>query len=495
MSIIRIDALDHTNIRVMSDYSVEQEMSDFFSFMVPGYRFMPTFRSKMWDGKARLYNIHTKKILRGLLPFIHEFAARNEYEIEYTNADDFKKEVINVDFLDEWIDDLNLSNDKGEPIAFRDYQKESIITALVEERNLVLSPTGSGKSAIIYALIRWHIANNRKCILIVPSTSLVEQMYGDFTDYSILNGWNVEKNCQRLYSGFPKEVTTNCMISTWQSIVSQPKSWFGQFDVVIGDEAHTNKAKSLQDIFDKLTETRWRTGTTGSLDGSKIHSLTLQGMFGSIHKVISTRELMDADQLSNLKIKAVVLKYSDEFRKAMKGNTYAAEMDFICANTSRNNFIKNLTINCKGNTLVLFQYVEKHGKPLFELIKAAAGDRKVFLIYGNTPVEERENIRRIMAKEKDAIIVASYGVYQQGINIPSIANIILASPSKSKIRVIQSIGRGLRLSIGKLVCNLFDIADDLKWKSKNNHTLSHALERYKLYAEEQFDMKIIEVNL
>jgi len=494
MSLIRISALDHTNIRVFSDYSTEQELSDFFKFRAPGYQFMPSYRNKIWDGFVRLYNLQTKKIYRGLLPFIIEFANENDHEIEYENALDFEKESVDVDALDDWIDTLNLADADGNGIDFYDYQKEAIVTNIVNERNLILSPTGSGKSAIIYALIRWHLTHKRKVLLIVPSTSLVEQMYGDFTDYSQLNGFSVEKNCQRLYSGFTKEVSTNVLITTWQSIVSQPKSYFNNFDVVIGDEAHTNKSKSLQTIFDKLVNVRFRAGTTGSLDGSKIHSLILQGMFGSIHNVISTRELMDNKQLANLKIKAIMLNHSDEICKANKGASYTEEMDFLCTHIDRNNFIKNLTLSTKSNTLVLFQYVEKHGKPLFNLISQST-DRKVFLIYGKTPVEERERIRILMAKEKDAIIVASYGVYQQGINIKSIEHIILASPSKSKIRVIQSIGRGLRLNIGKFFCTLYDIADNLKWKSKKNHTLEHALERYKLYSSEDFDMKIYEVKI
>jgi superfamily II DNA or RNA helicase len=192
----------------------------------------------------------------------------------------------------------------------------------------------------------------------------------------------------------------------------------------------------------------------------------------------------------------VILKYSEEIRKAQKNMTYQDEMDFIVTNEARNKFIRNLAVKSEGNTLVLFQYVEKHGKVLYEAIKKKAHDeRKIFFVYGGTETSDREAVRHITEGEKDAIIIASFGTFSTGINIPSIENVIFASPSKSKIRNLQSIGRGLRLKEGKTSCNLYDIADDLHWKSWKNHTLNHAAERYKTYAEEQFEIKLVEVDL
>jgi superfamily II DNA or RNA helicase len=205
---------------------------------------------------------------------------------------------------------------------------------------------------------------------------------------------------------------------------------------------------------------------------------------------------MEKGSVANLKIKCLIMKYDETTRKIRNKNTYQDEMDFIVTHDKRNKFIRNLAVNCEGNTLVLFQYVEKHGKPLYEMIKNKVHDkRKVFLIYGGTDVEVRERARSLTEKESDAIIVASYGVFSTGINIPSIENVIFASPSKSKIRNLQSIGRGLRLKEGKSHCNLFDIADDLHWKSWKNHTLRHLKERVQVYSEENFSFKMLEVDL
>jgi superfamily II DNA or RNA helicase len=306
----------------------------------------------------------------------------------------------------------------------------------------------------------------------------------------------VSTHCQKLYSGFPKEFIKDVLITTWQSIYLQPRAWFKQFNVIFGDEAHQFKAKSLTGVMEKMDGIRYRIGTTGTLDNKKVHRLVLEGIFGPVHKVTTTKTLMETGRLSTLNIMCIILKYTEEIRKERKNNTYQEEMDWIVSCDKRNKFIRNLAVKSSGNTLVLFQFVEKHGKILYEMIKERVHDnRKIFFVYGGTDVSDRESIRHITEQESDAIIVASFGTFSTGINIPSIENVIFASPSKSKIRNLQSIGRGLRLKDGKTQCNLFDIADDLHWKSWKNHTLNHAAERYKTYAEEEFKTKIVEVDL
>lgn len=290
------------------------------------------------------------------------------------------------------------------------------------------------------------------------------------------------------------EDTTDVVISTWQSVWQLPKAWFQQFDVIIGDEAHTFKAKCLTTIMEKLVDVEYRIGTTGSLDGSKVHSLVLEGMFGKVYDVTSTNKLQEEGSLAKLEITSLILNYPDDVKKNIKGIDYQEEMKFLISNKKRNNFIKNLTIGCKGNTLLLFQFVEKHGAILYDLIKEKT-DRQIYFIHGSTPVIEREEIRNLLTTENDSIIIASYGCYSTGVNIPSIENIIFASPSKSRIRNLQSIGRGLRLNKGKTVCKLYDLTDNLSYKSWKNTTLKHGVERYKLYLEEKFPVKIIEVNL
>ncbi len=488
---VTIEKLDDVYIRIFSDPSIEQELADFFTYEYPGARFTPQYRARLWDGKVRLYDQVRKTLYIGLIQYVEQFCERNDYLLTWKT--DFQP---NNNITHEQIEKYVLDLDLPSKIETRDYQIDAIQKAINDERTLLLSPTGSGKSFIIYSVMRWHVQQGRKCVLIVPTTSLVEQMYSDFEDYSSVNTWSVKNHCQKLYAGFPKEFTKDVLITTWQSIYLQPRAWFKQFQVIFGDEAHQFKAKSLTTVMEKMDSIRYRIGTTGTLDNKKVHRLVLEGIFGPVHKVTTTKTLMDSGRLSNLNIMCIILKYTEEIRKERKNNTYQEEIDWIVSCEKRNKFIRNLAVKSSGNTLVLFQFVEKHGKILYDMIKEKAHDtRKIFFVYGGTETSDRESIRHITEGEEDAIIIASFGTFSTGINIPSIQNVIFASPSKSKIRNLQSIGRGLRLKDGKTHCNLFDIADDLHWKSWKNHTLNHAAERYKIYAEEEFKTKIVEVDL
>jgi superfamily II DNA or RNA helicase len=492
---LTVEKLDEVHVRIFSDDpSVEQELSDFFTFEYPGARFTPQYRARLWDGKVRMYDQLRKTLYVGLMNYVIDFCERNEYDLLMPN-DLMTRSGVTSNEVFEFAKWLN-PHGHGKPIEIRDYQIEAVTEALDRNRILLLSPTASGKSFIIYTTMRWHLENNRKCIIIVPTTSLVEQLYADFEDYSSANGWKTNRHVQKLYSGFTKDISADVLITTWQSVYKQPKAWFSQFDVIFGDEAHQFKANSLTTVMGKLTHVKHRVGTTGTLDNKKVHKLVLEGIFGPTHRVTTTKELMDAGTLAKLNITCILLKYDDITRQGRKNNQYADEMDFIVTHEKRNNFICNLALKSEGNTLVLFQFVNKHGKGLFEMIKDKAHDkRKIFFVSGATEVEDREAIRKITETESDAIIVASFGTFSTGINIPSLENVIFASPSKSKIRNLQSIGRGLRLKNGKTECNLYDLADDLSWKSWKNHTLHHFAERLKTYSEEKFNYKIVEVKL
>ena len=489
-NLIIIEKRNEVYITVDCESDIQREISEFFTFYVPGYKFMPAFRTRMWDGKIRLFSQKTKEIYYGLFPYIKAFAKERGYnivagkDVEIDNKVD--KETV-----------TKFSNSLGQKFEARDYQIDAIYHSLKFNRALLLSPTASGKSFIIYALIRYYShlikdESNNRTLLIVPTTSLVEQMYTDFESY----GWNVKKNCHRLYSGYSNQTDKKVLISTWQSLYKLPREYFKQFGCVFGDEAHLFKSKSLTEIMTKLLDCKYRIGLTGTLDGAHTHKLVLEGLFGAVNKVTSTKKLMDKKQLSNLAVRCLILKHSEANAKMVTSGKYQEEMDYLVSSKARNNFIRNLALKIKGNTLVLFQLVEKHGKDLFKSIEdKAEKDRKVFYIYGGVETEEREKARAIVENESHAIIVASYGTFSTGINIKNLHNIIFASPSKSRIRNLQSIGRGLRLGDNKVNATLYDIADDLQYKSKENFTLKHFQERINIYNEEEFDYEIHNINL
>ena len=314
-------------------------------------------------------------------------------------------------------------------------------------------------------------------------------MASDFIDY----GWQ-EAHIQKVYSGHDKNVTKDVVISTWQSLYKMPTSYFNQFGMVVGDEAHLFKAKSLTSILTKMHQCKYRFGLTGTLDGMQTHRLVLEGLFGTLNKVVTTKKLIDEKTLSDFNIKALVLTYPEAECKLVKGMNYQDEMDYIVSHTARNEFIRDLTLRLKSNTLVLFQYVEKHGKVLHDIISTET-DRKVFFVYGGTDTQTREDIRAITEKEKDAIIIASYGTFSTGINIRNLHNIVFSSPSKSRIRNLQSIGRGLRLKDDNSEARLYDISDDLSYQEEENYTLSHFRERINIYNEEDFPYEIHNVEI
>ena len=485
---MHISKVNEVYLNLEVDSGLGREIADYFTFEVPGAKFMPMYKKRIWDGKVRLYSQKTGKIYCGLLPYIKQFCSRNsiDYIIEEGVEDD--RNVIHKD-VRAFTESLRPQS-KGTQLEIRDYQTDAILYSLRKHRSLIVSPTASGKSLIIYALIRYYnlLLKDKKILILVPTTSLVEQMYSDFIDY----GWN-DRYIHRIYSGHERVTDKPVVISTWQSLYKMPKKYFENFGCVLGDEAHLFKAKSLTSILTKLENCKYRHGFTGTLDGTQTHRLILEGLFGSVEKVVSTKDLIDKKTLAKLTIKCIVLKHPEEECKRVKGSTYAEEIDYLVSQPIRNKFITNLCKALTGNTLVLFQLVEKHGKVLYDMMKDF--DRKVFFVYGGTDTETRENIRAITENETDAIIIASYGTFSTGINIRNLHNIVFSSPSKSRIRVLQSIGRGLRTSSTKNSTVVYDLADNLSHTAWTNFTFNHFQERINIYNEEEFNYQIDKVKL
>jgi superfamily II DNA or RNA helicase len=471
---IRIDCAD----------DIAYELNDHFAFRVPGAEFSPKYRARLWNGMIYLFHRHTKQLYRGLVPYVEKFCKDRNYSFSY--ADEVFDEEISIQEAKEFCESI------GVTLTPTDYQITAFVHAIRNRRSLLLSPTASGKSLIIYLIIRWILqTNDTKLLIVVPTTSLVAQLASDFGDY----GFDSDNLIHSIYSGRDKHTDRRVVISTWQSLHTLPASYFAQYTAVIGDEAHLFKAKSLTHIMSSLTNARYRIGTTGTLDGTKTNKLVLEGLFGTVKKVTTTKELMDQKHIADLKIKCLLLKHSDEACKTAKNYTYQDEIQFLVLNEARNKFIRNLALSMEGNTLLLYQYVDKHGKILKSLIEEKATDRKVFFVYGKTDVEIREDTRRIVEDEKNAIIIASYGTFSTGMNLKNLNNIIFASPSKSRIRNLQSIGRGLRKSATKTSATLYDIADDLRYKKHENYTLGHFTHRIQIYTEEKFQFKVYKINL
>ena len=487
MRTLILEKKNDVHLSVDADEDVRRDLGEYFTFSVPGFKFMPQYRSRHWDGKIRLFSYATGQIYTGLYPYILNWCDENNVSV--VDKTDIKDADVDDKKIDQFIEALKI------PFTVRDYQKEAFAYSLRKHRCLLLSPTASGKSLIIYLMVRFNLIRcvdkNDKILIVVPTTSLVEQLYKDFKDY----GWNSSAHVHRIYQGHEKHSDKRVYISTWQSIYKMPKKWFEEFGCVIGDEAHLFKAVSLTKILTKLENCKYRIGLTGTLDDSKTHKLVLEGLFGAVNKVISTKTLQDNKQLADLKIYCLVLQHDNMSKDFLKDKSYQEEMDFLVSNEIRNKYIRNLCLSLEGNSLCLFQYVEKHGTILKKLIEDKNENKKVFFVYGGVDTEERERIRAITEKSDNSIIIASYGTFSTGINIRNLHNIVFSSPSKSRIRNLQSIGRGLRLKDNNSNATLYDISDDLTYQGKENYTLSYFKDRINIYNEEGFDYEVHQVEL
>lgn len=534
-TVVQISALDEATVQLSSnDRGALMELSEHFTFYAEGYRFMPAYRNKTWDGKIRIYDSRRNTLPYGLLPEAVKFLSSRGYGVSCDDTLKCRKRP-SAQSIKEYIAGMSIRS-RGNEISHRDYQISAITHALTSGRGLILSPTGSGKSLIIYTLARWFMANRDESIIIIaPTTSLVEQMASDFIDYSSDDNEFSAEDIHVIYSGKEREnINSRIVITTWQSAIKMQKPWFKKYGMVIGDEAHLFKAKSLNDIMTRCSHAYYRFGTSGTLDGSLCNERVLIGNFGPIYQTTRTRDLIENKTLADLHIYCKVLKHTDEERKIVSKFDYQTEISAIAAHDKRNAYIKDLALSLYGNTLVLFNLVQKHGKPLYKSIcEMSDSDRAVYYVSGEVDAKTRESIRGLTENEGDytifkyddgsshkiftshvsenfdhggktvtetkrthgAIIVASSQTFATGINIRNLHNIIFAAPSKSQIRVLQSIGRGLRRADDGVSTSVYDISDDFSWKKKKNYTLQHAIHRVDIYKREGFKFELQEIDM
>jgi len=469
---------------VVADPSVVMELSDHFTFFAENYRFNPKYKARVWDGKIRLLNRMTALIYAGLARHVKKFCDDRGYEFTY--GPELQYDNVSINEIDEFAKGLGLPDN----IIPREYQILSVTKCIRSKRRTLLSPTSSGKSLMIYMISQWY---KKKTLIIVPTISLVSQMANDFINYGY------KGTMQLSTDGLSKSnnISEDIVITTWQSLDNgkkrMSKEWYQQFEVVVGDEAHTCKATTLVKILSQLDKCVYRFGTTGTLDDTPLNKITIEGLFGPQYQAVTTKDLMESGHVSNLKIKCIVLKYPKDTSASMKGKTYQEEIDFIVNNEERTKFIKNLTLSLKGNKLVFFRVIS-HGKAMVDSIRDGSADN-IFYIDGSVSGADREAIRHAVEDEENAILIASLGTTSTGVSINKLHHMIAASPSKSKIKVLQSIGRMLRLHDTKQQAILYDIVDDLSIKSYSNFTYKHFIDRTRIYEKEQFDYKVYTVEL
>lgn len=465
-----ITQLDSLYIRISCERHIAAELYEYFSFYAHNYKFMPKYKAGIWDGKIRLFDYKTNKLFIGLLDHLLKYLDKNEYSY---NCDGILDKHDSIDVL-EYTNNLTL------PFIPYEYQLKALETIINDKKRLIESATSSGKSYIQYLSSKYLIDNDKKVLIIVPTTSLVEQMHKDFISYDK----DIESCMNKIYSGYDKDNTNSITISTWQSVFKLDKEWFENFDALFIDEAHlVSDTGSLKSICEKCTNVEYRCGFTGTVKNATVSKLTLIGLFGPIYKAIKAKELIDKGYAAKLTIDTIVLEHNIPATPP----TYELEINHIISNDRRNKFILKLANSKDGNVIILYQLVEKHGKKLLQLSKEIT-TKKVFIVHKDIKVSDREYIREYCSNNNDAIIIASYATFSTGISIPNLTYGIFAHPLKSKIKVLQSLGRLLRKYGENKHAIFYDIGDYIN--DGSNTTYNHFLERLKMYKSEKHDVKI-----
>lgn len=410
---IIIHKINESRIKIETNQGILREISERFTFDVPGAKFMPSYKSRHWDGKMRLIDSRNSTTFTGLHSAIEEFA--NEHLYSYEAHEDLQcNDEISLTEANEFIKSLNL------PVVPHEHQIRAFTLAVRNKRSVLISPTASGKSLIAYMIARWY---NVKTLIIVPTISLVAQLAKDFISYGY------KESIHQVVGGVEKESTDQITISTWQSMYNMPQEFFSDFQVVVGDEAHLFKAKSLTNIMSKMIDTQYRFGMTGTLDGAQVHELVLLGLFGKVERIIQTSDLIDSGKLASIDIKIIVLKHP---KQNAADRTYPEELEYIISNHARNKFITNLALSLKGNTLLLYTFVEKHGQVLYDMIlEKNDSTHSCYFVSGDVDGDERENIRAITDYRNKNTITLSFDNYEILIDENELIPLIDSSQKKA----------------------------------------------------------------
>lgn len=368
-------------------------------------------------------------------------------------------------------------------LNFRDYQEKSILSALNRGRGVVVIPTAGGKTLICAGLIesmRLNLKDPEALVLVtVPSIQLVEQTANDFISYGLKK---VSK-----WSGSNKfDENSRIIVAGNQFLMSDKTdlSVLADVKILLVDECHNlRKGNEFNKVL-KLIKTDHRFGFTGTMPTSKIDEWNIIGKLGSIVFEQKTETLKNQEYISNFKITIVNINHkikpkTNDYSRPTAA--YETELDFLINNQYRNEIICKLANKLSNNTLIMVDRLA-HGEIIEkDLIKINDNKRPIYYIRGSTEIEDREKIRALMNERNDVIIVAVSKIFSTGINIPNLHNIIFASAGKAKIKIMQSIGRALRLHPTKKLANIFDIADNTKYGK------IHLIERKKLYNIEKYE--------
>lgn len=468
---IRLKMYDNWNLLIdCEDREILLKLKDHFSEYSPGYIFSPKYKVGHWDGKIYLFSIYDKILPYGLLTeflaFYKKYYSKTQLIID-EDVKDFLKQDCYFD---------NIALEKCEPWDYRPYQETCIRKSLKYKKCIIRAATSAGKSYIIAGIIKNLLYHKKisNAMIIVPTTSLVEQFYKDILDYGFF-----KEDLGRVYAKY-KEWDKKIVISTWQSL-SNNISKVEPFDCIIIDEVHGARATIIRDIL-KSSSAEYRIGCTGTMPESRLETMNVKSYLGPIVVEVSASELADLGYIADSKIIMYHIKYNTKF-----SSDYNEAKDEIFKNSFRLNTICNIINSIKKTALLLVGKVETEGEFLknFLLDRNICKEDNIVFISGSMDTSDREIWRQKLIQNPDEkyIVIATYGTFSTGINIPNLGHLIFVAPYKSKIRILQSIGRVLRKHISKNGAIIYDLVDhNNKWFSKYGDI------RLRFYDKEKFEV-------
>lgn len=493
---------------------------------VRGFKFMPAFKRGVWDGKIDHFQQGIidmglwKEVAKSLQEIGHKMILENKEEFPINKEITLEKvrEFCNDFFKDHYVIDKKTEEKK----KFFPYEHQ-IDTAYRILRNKYCTAevaTSGGKSliiSIVYFYILKHINPDAKLLLIVPTITLVTQFYDDLMEYNYgknkENKEPIDIKIQEIMSDKPRkwhgEGEPNIMISTYQSLSKVEnfgKNFYTQFYGVATDEAHYAKSDSFIKILKRtMMGAEYQFGMSGTFqDDGFADYLTIQSLTGPKVAKVRAKELQGKGIISEVRISQIYLNHDDpEFRDNLKeirkspnsgAIAYRLEGEYIRGSDKRKEFIYKLLKNIKSNTLVLFNIIN-YGKSILEYLtdKFEEDDNvELFIIYGDIKKEEREEIKKKLelTDGKIRILVASFGTLSTGVSINNLHNVIFAEGFKAEQRIIQSIGRSLRLHENKVIASIYDLVDMYTEEKSNNVLYRHGIDRRNMYDKHEYPYSI-----
>ena len=468
---------------------------------IESWRFHPLVKRGLWNGEITF--LKRNKIPAGLWKKVIDICKKFDFKLSLNGVTSlFNSDINETDFVD-WCNDYF----KDSPLTPRDYQIEAALKILKYRRCLAELATSAGKTLISYMVIAYMFQklDKKKILFIVPNVSLVVQGTGDFEEY---NKGKVQLKIQQIYAGSKIRPSSNIVIGTYQSLTKKKADYFEQFDVVMVDEVHRAKAKSIQSIMDKCWHCDYRFGLSGTIpkEGT-VNRLSLMSAMGPLIIKVKANRLQKEGYIAKCKVLQLVLDYATDKQKLAfaelstnkvdKQKLFSLEQNFINENERRLNFVCGTISKSKHNSLVLFHKIE-YGEKIYQKLKETT-DKTIYYVDGSIKSDLREEFKRRMEKDENVIIVASFGTFSTGISIRNIHNIYFTESFKSEVIIKQSIGRGLRNHKTKDVVKIYDFVDDFRWKDENhnwmNYIYRHGKSRRNTYKEENFPYEIQKIKI